>query len=68
MECVSLGQYLSQKLLRPLRLRLVDHLRWRPFLDDLAVRQNHDAIRRAPGKTNLVRHDQQRQAVSLQVF
>ena len=44
------------------------HLAGRAVLDDLAVGQDHDAVGGPAGEADLVRHQDQRQAVALQVF
>src|SRR6476646_9437771 len=58
----SVGEDLAKEVLGPVRLGVVEELLGRCVLEDLAVRHEHDPVRRPSREPHLVGHDDHRHA------
>src|SRR5262245_32751717 len=61
-------QHALQEHLHPFRSWIIEHVSRRAVLEDCAVAQDDDAIRRFPREADFMSDQQQRQAVALQIF
>src|SRR5262249_9077286 len=62
------GHHTPKELLRTLCLRPIKHLGGWAFLDDLSLGQDDNAVGSAASESDFMRHHQQGQAVTLEVF
>src|SRR5262245_6138711 len=67
-EGAVLPQDALEKRLHAVGAGVVEHLGGRAILKNLAIAQHHDPIRRLARETHLVRYQDERQAVALQIF
>src|SRR4051812_2161939 len=67
-EIGNLPEHTLQKTLHPLGAWLVEHLGGGAFLEDAAIAENDDTVGGAACEADFMRHQDERQAVALQIF